>query len=239
MVPPSRLAALARYAATAWAATIARMPDTRRRATLLAFARVAEAAAHDAVLTVLDQLLGALLSRVMRQGERARLRTLRDLDAAALRLREACQVLLDYGYRDPAVREAAFARVAAEDLAEAVAVVAALTRAPDDRYYTELLSRYSLVRQFLPTLLKTSTFGGTPTGQPLLDALAFLRLIEGQATPASQRCTPGGRHARLAGARPRRPRVDRPPGLHLLCPGTTARGAASPRRLRGPACPLG
>jgi len=183
MVPPSRLAALARYAATAWAATIARMPDTRRRATLLAFARVAEAAAHDAVLTVLDQLLGALLSRVMRQGERARLRTLRDLDAAALRLREACQVLLDYGYRDPEVREAAFARVAAEDLAEAVAVVAALTRAPDDRYYTELLSRYSLVRQFLPTLLKTSTFGGTPTGQPLLDALAFLRQIEGQATP--------------------------------------------------------
>jgi len=146
-------------------------------------ARVSEAAAHDDVLTVLDQLLGALLSRVTRQGERARLRTLRDLDAAALRLREACQVLLDYGYRDPEVREAAFARVAAEDLAEAVAVVAALTRAPDDRYYTELLSRYSLVRQFLPTLLKTITFGGTPTGQPLLDALAFLRQIEGQATP--------------------------------------------------------
>ncbi len=182
-VPPSRLQALARYAAAAWAPLIARMPAARRIATLLAFARVYEARAQDDALDVLDLLLGTLLGRVERQGARARLRTLRDLDAAALRLREVCLVLLDYGPRDREVREAAFARVAAEDLAEAVTVVEALTRPPDDRYYDDLLGRYSLVRQFLPTLLKMLTFGGTPAGRPVLAAWAFLRRIEGQKVP--------------------------------------------------------
>lgn len=37
-IPPVRLKALARYAATGWAPSIARMPDERRRATLVAFA---------------------------------------------------------------------------------------------------------------------------------------------------------------------------------------------------------
>ena len=37
-IPPGRLKALARYAATGWAPSIARMPDERRRATLVAFA---------------------------------------------------------------------------------------------------------------------------------------------------------------------------------------------------------
>src|SRR4051794_41959345 len=43
-VPASRIDALARYAGSAWAATIARMPPDRRGAPLLAFAPVLEAA---------------------------------------------------------------------------------------------------------------------------------------------------------------------------------------------------
>jgi hypothetical protein len=182
-VPPSRLQALARHAAAAWAPTIARMPAARRVATLLAFARVYEARAQDDALDVLDLLLGGLLGRVERQGARARLRSLRDLDAAALRLRVACTVLLDARYRDHEVREAVFALVAPEDLAEAALTVEALTRPPDDRHYEDLLGRYSLVRQFLPTLLQTLRFGGTPAGQPVLEALAFLRSLEGQKVP--------------------------------------------------------
>ncbi len=182
-VPPARLTGLARQAAAAWAATLARMPEERRLATLVAFAHVAETTAQDDALDVLDQLIGTLLNRVERQGDRARLRTLRDLDAAALRLRRACAILLDPTHRDPAVREAVFAAVAPEHLAEAMQTVEALTRPPDDRYYAELVGRYSLVRQFLPTLLRTVAFGGTAVGQPLVEALAFLRRIEGQRVP--------------------------------------------------------
>jgi len=182
-VPPARLAALARYALAAWATTIARMPRERRVATLVAFAVIGEALAQDDALDVLDQLVGALFGRVERQGDLARLRTLRDLDAAALRLRDACAVLLDARHRDGEVRDAVFAQVAPEDLAEAVVRIDALTRPPEDRYYADLLGRYSLIRQFLPTLLRTVTFGSTVDGQPVTDALAFLARIEGQRTP--------------------------------------------------------
>src|SRR5262249_54519682 len=87
--PPGRLKVLARYAAAARAQAIARMPDERRIATLLAFTHQLTATAQDDALDVLDMLVENLLDRVEHEGERARLRTLRDLDAAALRLRDA------------------------------------------------------------------------------------------------------------------------------------------------------
>jgi hypothetical protein len=94
-VPPGRLKALARYAATAWAPTIARMTEGRRMATLLAFARAFEATALDDALDLLDRLITDVLAQAQHLGQKERLRTLRDLDAAALRLREVCEVLLD------------------------------------------------------------------------------------------------------------------------------------------------
>jgi len=64
-----------------------------------------------------------------------------------------------------------------------VADLRRVLRLADNRYDDDLLGRYSLVRQFLPTLLKTLTFGGTPAGRPVLAAWAFLRRIEGQKVP--------------------------------------------------------
>ena len=93
-VPPVRVQALARYAAAARAQAIARMPPPRRHATLLAFAKVQETAALDDVLDLLDQLITAMLARVEHAGQQRRLRTLKDLDAAALLLHEACLVVL-------------------------------------------------------------------------------------------------------------------------------------------------
>ena len=54
-VPAGRLKALARHAASSWAAVIARMPPDRRVATLLAFARAFEATALDDALDLLDR----------------------------------------------------------------------------------------------------------------------------------------------------------------------------------------
>ena len=63
-IPASRIDALARYAGSAWAATIARMPPDRRGATLLAFARVFEATALDDALDVLDALITDFTSKL-------------------------------------------------------------------------------------------------------------------------------------------------------------------------------
>ena len=56
-IPPSRIAALARFANTAKVTAINRLPASRRMATLVAFALCLEATAHDDALEVLEALL--------------------------------------------------------------------------------------------------------------------------------------------------------------------------------------
>src|SRR3954470_3618652 len=182
-VPPVRVQALARFAAAARAQAIARMPPPRRHATLLAFAKVQETAALDDVVDLLDQLITAMLARVEHAGQRRRLRTLKDLDRAALLLRQACLVVLDPGCADRRVRDAVFARVPRDQLTQAVAQVADLVGPPDEHYYEDLRSRYSQVRQFLPTLLQAVEFTATGASRPVIEAIRFLKTIEGQKRP--------------------------------------------------------
>jgi hypothetical protein len=72
---------------------------------------VLEATAQDDAVDVLDLLIEDVLHRAEADGERARLRTLRDLDAAALRLRDACLVVLEETEPAPDLRTAIFAQV--------------------------------------------------------------------------------------------------------------------------------
>ena len=99
-VPAGHIRTLARYAATAWASVIARMPPARRTATLVSFARVFEATAQDDALDVLDLMIGTLLARVENEGDQARLRTIRDLDAAALPLLRSRRQTGERGLRE-------------------------------------------------------------------------------------------------------------------------------------------
>lgn len=178
-VSPGRLKALARHTATATVQAIARMPPPRRVATLLAFASTLEATAQDDVADLLDLLISDLVGKVGRKEQKERLRTLRDLDTAAWRLREACLVLLDPHLEDVAVRRTAFARVRQEQLAQAIVTVGALARPAGDGSYEALVSRYATVRRFLPKVLHAIDFQGTQAGQPVLATLDFLRRIEG------------------------------------------------------------
>lgn len=182
-VPPSRLKVLSRTAFTSKAQTIARMPTPRRIATLLAFVHDVEATAQDDALTVLELLTKDLFSKSTRQGKQERLRTLKDLDAAALSLSAACRILLAPEQEEAQLREAIFAQISSVQLAAAVEQVESIARPPDDQYYPEILSRWRTVRRFLPTLLNTIDFQATQAGQPILAAVAFLKSIEGKRQP--------------------------------------------------------
>ena len=182
-VPPVRVHILARYAAAARSQAIARMPPPRRHATLLAFAQEVEITALDDVLDLLDQLITAMLARVERAGQQRRLRTLKDLDRAALLLRQACLVVLDPACADRRVRDSVFNRVPRDQLTQAVAQVADLVGPPDDHYYEDLRSRYSQVRRFLPALLEAVEFAATDASRPVTEAIRFLKAIEGQKRP--------------------------------------------------------
>jgi len=182
-IPAGRLKALARHAATSWAAVIARMPSNRRIATLLAFARAFEVTALDDALDLLDLIITDQLTQAKLAGEKERLRTLGDLDAAALQLRDVCTILLDEACSSARVRSLAFTRVPRPQLAEAVALVERLARPPEDDYQGELIDRYRRVRRFWPCLLRTVTFQGTQAGRPLTHALSVLTGWEDQREP--------------------------------------------------------
>ena len=86
-MPRSRVLALARFATASKAQAIMRLPDQRRVATLLAFVRTLEASAQDDVLDLFDVVVTRIFADAKKREEGARLRSLRDLDAAALVLR--------------------------------------------------------------------------------------------------------------------------------------------------------
>jgi hypothetical protein len=86
-VPQGRVQALARFTAKARAQALDRMGPERRLAHLVAFAATLETAALDDVLDAFDLVVGELLGRAARKAERERLRSLGDLDAAALAAR--------------------------------------------------------------------------------------------------------------------------------------------------------
>ena len=182
-LPPNRLRDLARYGAAARAQAIARMAPERRLAILLAFAHAFEVMAMDDALDLLDLVITEIVHAAESEGQKERLRTLRDLDTAALQLWEALQLLLDEQIADAAVRRQTFAQIPRQRLVDAGTQVETLARPPDDHYYPELVDRYRRVRLFLPALLRTVAFDGTQAGQPMLTAVAFLGQLEQQHHP--------------------------------------------------------
>ena len=93
-VPASRIKALAQCAVTTKAQNIANLAEQRRTATLVSFARQLAVTAQDDSLDVLDMLIRDLLARSASSGKKARLWTLRDLDAAALSLAEMSEKVI-------------------------------------------------------------------------------------------------------------------------------------------------
>lgn len=169
-VPLGRVATLARVAVSVKAQAIARMPEERRIATLVAFARGLEATAQDDALDLLDRLVGNLVSRSRSAERRERVRTIKDLDTAALALRDACETLLNPELSDEQslgeVRARVFARTGEQELFRAVARVTEIARPPEEDHQKELLRRWQTASVFLPDLLASIDFRGTEAADP-------------------------------------------------------------------------
>ena len=99
-----------------------------------------ETTALDDALDLLDLMITDMLAKA-KNSDKERLRTVQDLDEAALRLREACAILCDDACADAQVRNTVFTHVPRAHLADAMDTVAALTRPPDDTYYQERVTQ--------------------------------------------------------------------------------------------------
>ena len=155
-VPASRIKALAQYAVTTKAQNIAMLTEQRRTATLVSFARQLAVTAQDDSLDVLDMLIRDLLARSVNSGKKARLRTLRDLDAAALSLASITEKAITPAWTNKQLRT--FLTEKQTRITEAVATIYELARPADDNYHQEIVARYPAVRRFFPALLRTIEF---------------------------------------------------------------------------------
>jgi TnpA family transposase len=177
-LPEARLARLARHAQSAWAQTLLRMSEERRLATLLVFAQTLERTATDDILDLFDGLMATLALSGETTRRRERLRSLKDLDQAALVLEQAVRLLLDEAVPDAELRQHVLDRLSAETLRQAADAVQELARSAEDPLVQALSTRYATVRRFLPALLRGVVFEGTPAAKPLLDAWRFLQVQE-------------------------------------------------------------
>jgi TnpA family transposase len=176
---PDRLKKLARHAGLSKAYTIRRLSEPRKWATLAAFAFAYESRAIDDALDLFVALVQTRLTRAGQQGEKKRIRTLRDLDEAARRLGEAGKLLLALNPHEPVyLDDVLFRIISQEQLAAAVTQVDTLTRPPDDKYYELLLNHYNQFRRFLPSFWYTLEFDGLESDADLLGAIAFLKELE-------------------------------------------------------------
>lgn len=107
-IPMGRILALSRYASMARAQTIARMNDERRIATLVSFAIVFTVRAKDDVIEGMELLFSDMFRKSNNKGTHKRLRTIKDLDAAARKLRDICALLLDENISDTDIRKTIF-----------------------------------------------------------------------------------------------------------------------------------
>jgi TnpA family transposase len=183
-LPRSKVLTLARHAGAVKAQAVVRMPQARRIATLLAFIHTLEASAQDDVLDLFDIVVTRLFAEAKAAQRKARLRHLRDLDDAALAMRDACRVLLADELPDAEVRPAAFAAVPRDQLAAAMAVVDALVP-PEDHPIAELRDRHRRLRRFLPAVMRAVRFGATPAGKPVLEAIHYLRAWDRRRHPGA------------------------------------------------------
>ena len=183
-VPEGRLRALARTAASVRAQAISRMPEERRVATLVAFARRLEALAQDDALDVLFALVSEMVAMSRGARRKERFRTIKDLDEAALALKEALDAVFDPELLPDALplgqaRDEVLRRAGGQErLAWATAKVTEVARPPEEDHQEELLARWRTARTFLPRLLSTVDFGGTGTAGPVLEALDYLEGVD-------------------------------------------------------------
>ncbi|MGH5446077.1 Tn3 family transposase, partial [Klebsiella pneumoniae] len=97
-------------------------------AVLTAFVKAQEITALDEAVDVLDMLILDITREAKKTGQKKRLRTLKDLDRAALLLARACSLLLDKQADDAELRETIFSCVPKSRQAESVSKVNELAR---------------------------------------------------------------------------------------------------------------
>lgn len=181
-VPEAVIERLARSGRMMRATALARLPELRRSATLVALFHHLEAIALDDALDLFEGLMSETVSDAAKAYNASRMRSLRDLDAAALLLADVAELVI----AEPAEGQPVFAdergvlldRTSRDDIRAAMRRTRDLARPPDDRHFDELCVYWRRVHRLFSNLLRRITFDANPAGQSVKEALEFLSSVE-------------------------------------------------------------
>ncbi len=134
-----------------------------------------EAAAQDDAAELAEALLTDLVKDAEAAEKQARLRSLRDLDDAALLLRDMAALV----FKEDALpldqwRQALFERLPRADLAAAMAEVDAIARPHDAKPYAELRTRWRRARRLFFNIVTRLQMDAAPGGKAVQEALRYL-----------------------------------------------------------------
>jgi uncharacterized protein (TIGR03643 family) len=173
-IAENRLAAVLRHGLIVRAADLEKYGHSRRLTTLLIVMQHLERSATDDALVVFDQVMQKIGLRGQRRRHRERLRSLKDLDAAALTLRltlnQITQILADQTISASKARAAALEHLNASRLLTALMQVSDLASPAEDLEVEIWDSAHRSISSFIIPLLTTIKFEGGTTVAGLLEA---------------------------------------------------------------------
>ncbi|HEY6798466.1 MAG TPA: Tn3 family transposase [Kineosporiaceae bacterium] len=185
MVPTRRLIQLARYGLEAKAPKLARHPQPRKIATLLATVRWLEVSATDDALELFDVLMtNELVGRANKIADQQTLRRQPGYVRHTRVLAAAVEVLLeaeDWGEGVPldlvwaTIEKVVGPRAAIQAAVAGVSQMLPPPQAdPDGAWRAQVVERFASVKPFLRLLCEVIEFGATTDAQPVLDAMRRL-----------------------------------------------------------------
>lgn len=171
-----------------WAATVRRhyaqalrrYPPAKRYTLLLAFLSVQAEETTDAIVEMLDTLVGRVFTRSDRDLQEVRVEQAKAISSSAQYFPVVAQVLLDPTIPPERVRDEIFRRVPREQISTLLEKSTALTQSQAKALFTVLDNRFPYVREFTPLVLETLEFGSPRADNELLEALAILRRMNAE-----------------------------------------------------------
>ncbi len=176
-IAENRLAVLVRMGMSTKAAILGLQSRERCMATLAVTMRHLEYQAVDEVLIVFEVLMRELGLRAQRRIQRERLRSLKDLDAAALTLRDAVRVVLDPNNQSRNLRKLILQEFSESTLQTAILNVTELTTAAEDSEVEIWQNAHKVISRFIGPLFDTIAFDGTHTAKSLLEGITFAKRL--------------------------------------------------------------
>jgi TnpA family transposase len=175
-VPAAVIERLARVARIGRPSAILALAEPRRTATVAALFYTVEAAAQDDAIELAEALLIDLIKTAEAAEEKKRLRSLRDLDAAALTLVGMSQmVLADDELPIDAWREALFVKLPRAEIEAAQTRIEAIARPEDAEPYAELRKRWRSARRLFLNVVSRIEIGASPNGDAIRSAIDYLK----------------------------------------------------------------